>query len=279
MSKMATSMHPRDWPPRVKRRLERRGWRIRPRGDDETTMMMAYAPPGQMAHLAPGDSVAVRTEVSGRISQWLIGFLTRVFTHTGTDKRPTRVNHWATVIRPIHDGAGFTIDYEIAEALGKGGYQFNRLVASYGDPRKYSIAVVRYRPTTIDQRAAILAACEHLRGKRYGYGKIVAHAIDYTLTTVMNLAGARGDVRLARRLCTQEDYPMCSWAWLYERAQAGIPIDTPLDSGSPDDIWDELTEKAPRPWQWLCATGSLVAAVVEATNTPTPVGDCFGGRI
>lgn len=262
--------------PRSVRRFKRAGITIRHRKDDEaTTEMRTYVLPGQNPHLVAGDTVFVRTEINGPVSRWFVGFLIRVFTHTRKDKRPSLVNHITTIIRPIYDRHGFQVDYEIAEALGKGGFQFSRLRQAYGDQRKFSIAVVRYQPLTSQQRKAILEACEYLKGKPYGYGKIVAHVIDYALTKVWNLAGAREDIYLLRRLCTQEDYPMCSWGWLFQFVtRAEIPLDTPVSAGSPDDIWDEIIRKSPTPWRWLCATGSLLNAMTKAKGTCMPVGGC-----
>ena len=43
---------------------------------------------------------------------------------------------------------------------------------------------------------------------------------------------------------------MCSWASLYIYRKAGLPFSTPLETGSPDDLWDECRRKAIEIWVW-----------------------------
>ena len=232
--------------------------------------------------LYAGDQMFIRTEIYGPPWEWWGAFLIRVGTFTGTDKAPTVVNHIATVIRPIRAfegkitsvdlGAGIkagpgrmevgpTVDYLIAEALGRGGFQYNRLLESYGDARRYSIAIARHKLATHAHREKILAACEHLLGKSYGFVKIGAHGLDYGLTIAWNAIGGRGDVFAFRRLCRMERYPMCSWASLYEYRKAGLPFATRLEMGSPDDLWDECRRKALGIWLWPFCSRSLKSAL------------------
>lgn len=215
-----------------------------------------------------GDLAFLRTLIKGPIGRWFVAFLIRVATFTRRDKRPSLVNHVAIVIGPVIDPWGRIVDYVIAEALGEGGFQYRRLLESYGDQALYDFAVARRRDLTEDQRAQIFDACEKLIGRRYGFGKVVAHLIDYGLTKLIDLAGARGDVYLARRLCNQERYPMCSWSALYAYDRAGVPFDMPVAKGSPDDLWDECRErKGPAPhlflWSWMFATGALRSCLID----------------
>ena len=145
---------------------------------------------------------------------------------------------------------GPIVDWVIAEALGKGGFQDRRLLEVYGDPRLYSIAVARHKLATPAHRDKMLAACESLIGRKYGYLKLGAHVLDYGLTSFWNLAGGRGDVLAFRWLCRSERYPICSWASLYIYRKAGLPFSTPLETGSPDDLWDECRRKAIEIWVW-----------------------------
>lgn len=214
-----------------------------------------------------GDLAFLRTLIKGPIGRWFVAFLIRVATFTRRDKRPSLVNHVAIVIGPVIDPWGRIVDYVIAEALGEGGFQYRRLLESYGDQALYDFAVARRRDLTEDQRAEIFEACENLIGRRYGFGKVVAHLIDYGLTKLIDLAGARGDVYLARRLCNQERYPMCSWSALHAYDRAGVPFDVPVAKGSPDDLWDECRErKGPAPhlflWSWMFATGKLRSCLI-----------------
>lgn len=227
--------------------------------------------------LFAGDQVFIRTEIRGKIKRWIVGFLIRVATFTKRDKRPSVVNHLATVIRPIReletqiiadagDGpvpalsqdmrdSGPIVDYEIAEALGKGGFQYRQLLKVYGDVRNHSIAIVRHRRATSVHRAKIVAVCDSLIGRDYGFLKVGAHLGDYALTRAWNAVGGRGDVYAFRRLVRGERYPMCSWSSLYEYAEAELPFETDIEEGSPDDLWDECRRRAVK--TWLCRTYPL----------------------
>ena len=234
--------------------------------------------------LYAGDQLFVRREIYGPPWEWWGAFLIRVGTFTGTDKAPTVVNHIATVIRPIREfeanlaaegvdihwinpkvlaaeDQGPIVDWVIAEALGRGGFQYNRLLESYGDARRYSVAIGRHKLATQPHREKILAACEHLLGKSYGFVKVGAHALDYALTIAWNAIGGRGDVSAFRRLCRMERYPMCSWASLYEYRKAGLPFVTSLETGSPDDLWDECRRKSLGIWLWPFCSRSLKSAL------------------
>lgn len=228
--------------------------------------------------LFAGDQLFTRTEIRGKIKRWIVGFLIRVATFTKRDKRPSVVNHVATVIRALYsrevvfmlegghpyspivmeahgEAVGPVVDYLIAEALGKGGFQYRRLLDVYGDVRNHSIAIVRHRRATEVHRDKIVAVCESLIGKDYGYLKVGAHLGDYALTRAWNAIGGRGDVYAFRRLVRGKRYPMCSWATLYEYAEAELPFETDVERGSPDDLWDECRKRAVK--TWLCRTYPL----------------------
>lgn len=210
--------------------------------------------------LYAGDQVFIRREVYGAPWDWISAVAIRIASTTGTDKGPTIVNHVATIVRPIRevdvvgeDGIlisyGPIVDYMIAEALPSG-FKFRPLLENYGDERRYSFAVARHKLAIQVHREKIVAACDHLDGKSYGYLKVGAHGLDYALTVAWNMAGGRGDVYAARWLCRMERYPMCSWASLYEYEKAGLPFSTPVETGSPDDLWDECRRKALAIWIW-----------------------------
>ena len=225
----------------------------------------------ELPRLHVGDQVFVRREIFGPPLEWLGAFLIRLGTFTRRDKRPTVVNHVVTVIRPIRefeaeviagDGgapalsqdmrdAGPIVDYLIAEAVGRGGFQYNPLLVGYGDARRYSIAVARHKLVLDPQREKILEACERLSGKSYSFLNIGAHGLDYVLTLAWNALGARSDVYAFRWLSRMERYPiMCSWASLYEYDWAGLPFEIPVAIGSPDDLWDECRRLAFAVWSW-----------------------------
>lgn len=226
-----------------------------------------------MPYLELGDLAFLRTLMKGPIGRWLVAFLIRVATHTRKDKRPSLVNHVAIVIAPVVDHRGRIVDYVIAEALGKGGFQYRRLLECYGDQARYDYAIARLRDLTEPERAAILAACEYLLGKAYAFAMIAAHFIDYGLTKILDLFGARGDVYLARRLCKMERYAMCSWSATFAFDQAGRPFLVPIKKASPDDVWDEVRDrKGPAPhlfmWSWMYATGILRTCLIDRAGGP-----------
>lgn len=211
-------------------------------------------------YLKPGDQVYVRREIVGAVWEWAVPFLIRLFTFTKKDKRPTVVNHVATVLRPVLliDGDPTSVyDWEIAEALGSGGFQVRLLIECYGDARRYSLAIARRIDARQEHREKIVAACEHLLGKTYGFVKIAAHTLDYFLTLAWNAVGGRGDVSAVRQLCRSDRYPMCSWASLYVYEKAGLPFDVSTASGSPDDMWDESRAKSCAVWVWPYCAPSL----------------------
>jgi hypothetical protein len=230
--------------------------------------------------LAAGDQLLVRREVYGAIPEWIGAFLIRVGTFTRRDKRPTVVNHVATVIwvlrarevellaegahpaSPLMDEArrepeGPVVDYLICEALGKGGVQLRPLLESYGSPLEYSFAVTRHKLATQTHRSRIVTEELLLVGRSYGYLKVGAHAADYALTQIWNLAGGRGDVFAFRWLCRMERYPMCSWKSLHTYHRAGLRFSTAVAIGSPDDLYDEMRRKAGTIWDWVFVSDSI----------------------
>lgn len=233
----------------------------------------------ELPALLAGDQIFVRRNLVGPAHEWLVAYLIRVATFTATDAGPTIYNHVATVVRPIWlseailiaDGElapeavppkelaseGPITDYLIAEALGKGGFQYRPLLGSYGDARRYSIGIARHRFVGPEERGKILAACAHLKGKTYGYLKIAAHIADFALTRAWNALGGRGDVFVFRWLCRMERYPMCSWSSLYEYDKADRPFETPIATGSPDDLADECQRKAGTVWDWPFVSAAI----------------------
>lgn len=233
--------------------------------------------------LYPGDQTFIRREVYGAPWDWIPALAIRIGSTTGTDREPTVINHVATVIRAIREleaqlidegrlelltrppklieRDGRIVDYLIAEALPSG-FKYTRLLEGYGDDRRYSFAVARHKEATRERRDKIVAACDHLLGKSYGFGKVGAAALDYAATIAWNMAGGRGDVYAFRRLCRMERYPMCSWASLYEYEKAGIPFDVSVERGSPDDLWDECRRKALAVWVWPFWSPSLKSGLL-----------------
>lgn len=207
-----------------------------------------------------GDQVFVRTEIKGSWKRWLVAFGIRVFQTTQKDTGPSVVNHTATVVGEVRatelipvigaamDHRTRIVDYTIAEALGKGGFQFRSLLESYGDPELYSFVVGRHKLVTYVHRELMVEVCEDLLGRSYGHLKVAAHILDYGLTKIWNMMGARSDVWVFRWLCRMKKYPMCSWSSLHIYKKAGVPFSVPVEVGSPDDLWDECRRKFPTIW-------------------------------
>ena len=67
----------------------------------------------ELRHLRPGDQVFVRREIAGPVWDWAVAFLIRVVQFTKRDKRPSVVNHVATVLRALRrteNNSGFLVD-------------------------------------------------------------------------------------------------------------------------------------------------------------------------
>ncbi|HLE57869.1 MAG TPA: hypothetical protein VJB15_12355, partial [Rhodothermia bacterium] len=79
----------------------------------------------------------------------------------------------------------------------------------------------------------IVAAAEKYNGHKYGYGKLIAHFLDWMLL------GAY----VFRRLAKMDKYPICSWLVAHSFAKAGRNFGVQPGAASPDDIWDFVTQR------------------------------------
>ena len=76
--------------------------------------------------------------------------------------------------------------------------------------------------------------CYYYEGKKYGYFKIVAHALDKFI----------GGRYFFRRLCFMDNYPICSWLVAHVYSQlSGLQhyFGVPNNACQPDDIEDFCT--------------------------------------
>ena len=165
--------------------------------------------------LEPGDIFLTRG--SGFVSR-AIRFFTR---HIGESR--TKVNHVGMVVQ----GGEFE-QAVVVEALRT--VERHRLIDEYGGERD---EVAIYRPIRLNLQQLHLAVtvANGYVGRRYGYGKIVLHALDWVLQ------GAY----VFRRLGNMDEYPICSW--LVARAYGAVNVHFGVAPGaaSPDDIWDYVT--------------------------------------
>lgn len=180
--------------------------------------------------LKPGDIVFTRG--AGPISR-----MVRAFTRTFGEPR-TKVNHVGVIVavatpplasgtaRPFRGVEGGPVETAIlVEALST--VKRHGLTERYG---KRTDRVAVYRPTNLTPKEVrtIVAAAEAYVGRKYGYGKIALHFLDWMLL------GAYAFRRLGR----MEDYPICSWLVASAYAKAGKDFGVAAGAASPDDIWD-----------------------------------------
>jgi hypothetical protein len=151
---------------------------------------------------------------------WLIRFLTRRI-----GEKRTKVNHVGLVVED-----GRLQDVSIVEALRS--VKRHSFWATYGPPRRDSVAI--YRPTNLTDAEVDLIVNEAERhvDYRYGYLKIVAHFLDWVLL------GAY----VFRRFAKSERYPICSWLVADAFKEAGKYFGADPGAASPDDIWDFINE-------------------------------------
>jgi len=150
----------------------------------------------------------------------LISILIRLFSKTGGEKR-TFVNHVGIVVDDVEQAI-------VVEALTK--VERHKLWDKYHDG-KTKVAV--YRPTNLsnDEINLIVGKAESYVGRKYGYGKILAHLGDWLL----------GGRYFFRRFASMDKYPICSWLVAAAYAAADKNFGCEIGMAEPDDIWDFVT--------------------------------------
>jgi len=146
-----------------------------------------------------------------------IGRFIRRFS-TMPNEKPAKVEH---VALGLNDGS-------LIEATFKG-----IKIGSVGkySQKKYRIKIVRPWVLTTREQYSILKKANKYINKKYGFGRIAAHAGDWFLSKF------RGrEIRFFRKKLSEKDYPICSWfvAWAYE----AVGVDFGMDKKyvQPDDI-------------------------------------------
>jgi hypothetical protein len=149
-----------------------------------------------------------------------LGKLIRICTQSFGEKR-SKVNHVGLIVE-----AGGMQEAVAIEALIR--VRRHRLWSRYHPPKTDWIAI--YRPKNIppEDMTVILAEAEDQVGKPYGFGKIIAHFLDWLLF------GAY----VFRRLTQDGDYPICSWLVAHAFSKAGYTFGVDPGAADPDDIWD-----------------------------------------
>ncbi len=143
----------------------------------------------------------------------------RFFTRSIGEDR-TMVNHVGIIVAPgsVHSAVA-------VEALVKVRMHSLR---RYAAKRNTDVAVFRPINLTDDEKDTIVAKAKSYEGRRYGWTKIVTHAMDWCLQ------GAY----VFRKLTQEDNYPICSWlvAHAFKAADKHFGVDP--GEANPDDIWD-----------------------------------------
>lgn len=140
---------------------------------------------------------------------------------------PTLVNHVGVIV-----SSGYA-PWEV-EALSR--VRRRQLRVAYGGKRM-NVAIYRMDMSRTSQEKIMRKADSYV-GRKYGYGKIVAHFLDWCI----------GGQYFFRRLAQMDNYPICSWVVAYAYQEAGFSFGLDPSSASPDDIWDYVTNHE----DWHC---------------------------
>jgi len=172
----------------------------------------------------------------------------------------TWASHSAMVLR-----AGDRV--EIVEALRK---VVLRPISAYARTRARLLVCRRPGGLDPEQKQEIVEKAEEYRGRKYGVGKIIAHAMDRVF----------GNRYVFRRLARMDYYPICSWlvAYVYDRV-LGHQFGVAPNAAQPDDlldhcvgagwsfVWADSKESA----EDFCRVYGLTAGQVSEGDTPQEV--------
>ncbi len=96
---------------------------------------------------------------------------------------------------------------------------------------KTPVRIWRPKTLTEGQKTRILAKANSYVGRKYGWIKIGAHAVDWLLSKLFSR-----DVYAARRVAGLDRYPICSWVVAQAYAAAGLYFGVEPGAAQPDDI-------------------------------------------
>jgi len=166
----------------------------------------------------------------------------RFFTRSIGEKR-SRVNHLGVV---AEEGSIRTA--VVVEALIR--VRKHCLWKRYGRSKKQQIAVYRAKNLGPQQVKIIVSEANDEVGRWYGFGKIIAHFLDWFLN----------GVNFFRRLETDPRYPICSSLVAQCYSKAGKHFGVADGAANPDDIWD-FVEKRTDIYEPIIKLGSLARFV------------------
>ena len=167
--------------------------------------------------LQPGDVFLTR-------GTSLLSRLIRICTRSFGEKR-SKVNHVGIVVE-----AGGIQDAVVVEALSK--VKMHTLWMQYCPPKKDHVAVYRAKNVSLEEMEIIVATAKRQVNKTYGYGKIVAHFLDWCFSGIY----------FFRWFARNGNYPICSWLVAHAYGEAGFDFGVPREAANPDDIWDFVNE-------------------------------------
>ncbi len=175
--------------------------------------------------LEPGDIFCTRGE---NLLSKGIRFCTR-----SKGEPRTRVNHAGIVV-----GSGTIMTAPVVEALIT--VQEHTLFSQYGPPNNDQVVI--YRPIGLYpvERQRMADKARSYVGRKYGWGKLVTHFLDWCC----------GGVYLFRRLNHCDRYPICTWVVEEAAEVAYLDFGVPKGSTQPDDI-DDWCRTLPRKWQCI----------------------------
>ena len=148
----------------------------------------------------------------------------RVCTRSFGEKR-SKVNHVGIVVE-----AGGIQDAVVVEALIK--VKQHKLWKQYAPPKKDHVAVYRAKNVSPEEMEIIVAKAVEQVGRPYGFGKIVAHLLDWCFTGIY----------FFRWFARNGNYPICSWLVAHAYGEAGYDFGVPREAANPDDIWDFVND-------------------------------------
>ena len=143
------------------------------------------------------------------------------FFSTNIGEKRAKVNHVGVVVEQ-----GDLKKCVVVEALSK--VKEHTLWSQYGPKNKDKVAIFRPINLTEEEKKIIVEYAKKQVNRKYGFGKIAAHLLDWTLQ------GAY----VFRRLTDDGKYPICSWLVAHAFKKAGKDFGVEAGAAQPDDIWD-----------------------------------------
>lgn len=95
----------------------------------------------------------------------------------------------------------------------------------------------------VSSQSFVASYAEAQIGRKYGFAKIIPHALDGLLSKITG-----GSPYVFRRMLFIKEYPICSWLWAYAYHQAELDFGSNPQKVSPDDQFDFVMNH-PEKWE------------------------------